>query len=336
MAAGPKYSYWDGCSTGGKQGLTEAQRYPADFNGIVEGDPASVFTHLMFGTIWPAEVTLKDPAGYIPPDKYPLLHRAVLDACDALDGVKDGLIEDPTRCHFDPQVLECRGAEGAACLTAPQVEAAKKIYAGAKNPRTGEQIFPGMSLGSELGWKGQAGGPKPMEIPNSYFRNLVFKNPAWDFRTLNFDGDVAEADRLHGAILNSYDPDLKAFEALGGKLIMYHGWSDPVIVPLESVNYYNSVVATMGGADKTEKFVRLFTVVPGMGHCANGEGPSTFDKVGPLEQWVEHGVAPEKIIASKGSRGPARMTRPLCPYPTVARWKGSGSTTDAANFVCGK
>lgn len=214
--AGPKNSYWNGCSTGGKQGLTEAQRYPADFNGIVEGDPASMFTHLMFGTIWPAEVTLKDPASYIPPEKFQLLHQAVLDACDALDGVKDGLIEDPTRCHFDPKVLECKGADGPTCLTAAQVDSARKIYAGPKNPRTGEQIFPGQAPGSELGWKGQAGGPKPMEIPYSYFRFLLFHDPNWDFRTLNFDKDVAESDRLHRAILDADDPDLKAFETTAG------------------------------------------------------------------------------------------------------------------------
>jgi feruloyl esterase len=330
---GPKFSYWNGCSTGGKQGLTEAQRFSVDYNGIVEGDPANMFTHLMFGTIWPAEVTLKDSASYIPPDKYPLIHRAVLDACDALDGVKDGLIEDPTRCHFDPKVLECKGPDGPGCLTGLQVESARKIYAGPRNPRTGEQIFPGQAPGSELGWTGQAGGPKPMEIPFSYFRYLLFQNPEWDFRTLNFDSDVARADRLHGSILDAADPNLKAFEAHGGKLIMYHGWSDPVIVPLVSVNYYNSVVAGMGGADKTEIFVRLF-MVPGMGHCGNGTGPNTFDKVGVIEQWVEHGKAPDEIIASHGSQGAGRMTRPLCPYPKVARWKGSGSTMDAANFAC--
>ena len=320
---GPKFSYWNGCSTGGKQGLTEAQRYPDDFNGIVEGDPASLFTHLMFGTIWPAEATLKDAASYIPPEKYQLIHRAVLEACDALDGVKDGLIEDPTRCRFDPKVLEC-------CLTAPQIEAVRKIYAGPTNPRTGEQIFPGLEPGSELSWKNLAGGPKPMEIPASYFRNLLFHDPAWDFRTLNFDSDVARADQLHGAILNADDPDLKAFAAHAGKLIMYHGWSDPVIAPMESVNYYNAVVAAMGGTAKTANFVRLF-MAPGMGHCANGEGPSAFDKMGALEEWVEHGAAPDRIVAHGHG-----LTRPLCPYPEVARWKGSGSTSEAANFTCVK
>jgi feruloyl esterase len=331
--AGPKYSYWNGCSTGGKQGLTEAQRYPADYNGIIEGDPANMFTHLMFGTIWPAEVTLKDPAGYIQPDKYALIHRAVLDACDALDGVKDGVIEDPTRCHFDPKVLECKGADTPTCLTGPQVEAAKRIYAGPRNPRTGEQIFPGQEPGSELGWKGQAGGPKPMEIPASYFKYLVFQNPAWDFRTLNFDSDVATAERLHQAVLDAVDPDLKAFEASGGKLIMYHGWSDPVIVPMESVNYYRSVVAKMGGEEQTQKFVRLF-MVPGMGHCGGGNGVNTFDKVGVLEQWVEHDVPPDQIIASRGTQGGSGLTHPLCPYPKVAHWKGTGSTKDAANYAC--
>jgi Tannase and feruloyl esterase len=172
-----------------------------------------------------------------------------------------------------------------------------------------------------------------MGIPLTYFQDLVFRNPDWDFRTLNFDSDVTLSDRLHGSILNADNPNLKAFEAHGGKLLMYHGWSDPLITPLVSVNYYNSVVAAMGGQEKTGRFVRLF-MEPGMGHCGGGPGPTEFDKIGVLEQWVEHGKAPDEIIASHGPQGSAGMTRPLCPYPEVARWKGSGSTMDAANFAC--
>jgi len=330
---GPQFSYWNGCSTGGKQGLTEAQRFPDDYNGIVAGAPANYWTHLMFGTMWPAEATLKDAASYIPPSKYPLIHKAALEACDALDGITDGILNDPTRCHFDPKALECKAADGPSCLTAAQVEAARKIYAGPTNPRAGKQVFPGLEPGSELGWRGVAGGPEPMGIPLSYFRNVLFKDPKWDFRTLNFDKDVARADKLDHGTLTAIDPHLKGFKAHGGKLIIYHGWNDPAITPLNTVNYYTSVLRAMGGPDKTKDFVRLF-MVPGMGHCGGGPGPDTFDKVGPLEQWVEHGVAPEKIVASHSTNGAVDMTRPLCPYPQVARWNGIGSTNDAANFVC--
>jgi feruloyl esterase len=330
---GPQLSYWNGCSKGGQQGLMEAQRYPDDYNGIIEGDPANFWTHLMFETMWPAEVSLKDPANYIPPSKYELIHKAALDACDKLDGVQDGLIEDPTRCHFDPKTLECTGPDSPTCLTAPQVESARKIYMGPRNPRTGKQIFPGEEPGSELEWGGLAAGPEPMGIPVSYFKYVLFKNPDWKWQTLNFDQDVALADKLDANILNAMNPNLKAFKAHGGKLLMYHGWSDPAIVPLVSVHYYQSIVKAMGGAARTEDFARLF-MVPGMYHCGGGPGTDDFDKVGVLEQWVEKGVAPEKIIAAHKTKGVVDMTRPLCPYPKFAHWSGSGSTNDAANFAC--
>jgi feruloyl esterase len=322
---GPRFSYWNGCSTGGKQGLTEAQRYPDDYNGIAEGDPASYWTHLMFGIMWPAEV-LKD--NDVPREKFMLLHKAVLEACDKLDGLQDGILEDPRVCRFDPKALECAGPDAPTCLTPAQVESVRKLYAGAKSPRTSAQIFPGLELGSELTWHGQAG-----SIPVTYFKYVLFKNPDWEWQTLNFDQDLALADRLHANILNATNPDLKAFKAHNGKLLMYHGWNDTVIVPGVSVDYYNSVLKKMGGAAKTQDFVRLF-MIPAMGHCQGGPAPDTFDKVGVLEQWVEKGVAPDKIMASHRSQGAVDMTRPLCPYPQVARWKGSGSTNDAENFAC--
>jgi feruloyl esterase len=328
-----RFSYWNGCSTGGKQGLTEAQRFPRDYNGIAEGNPASFWTHLMFACMWPAKATLVDPASYIPPSKYPLIHDAALKACDALDGVVDGIINDPRLCHFDPKVLECKDSDAPTCLTPPQVEAARKIYAGPTNPRSREQIFPGLEPGSELGWRNQAGGPEPMTIPMSFFRYVLFKNPQWDFRNLNFDRDVALADKTAGKILNATDPNLRAFQASGGKLLMYHGWADNLIAPRESVNYYQNVLSAMGGLKETEGFARLF-MMPGVGHCGGGSGPDDFDKIGVLEQWVEHGSAPDTIIATHRTNGVVDMTRPLCPFPQVAQWKGSGNTNDAANFVC--
>ena len=273
---GPRFSYWNGCSTGGRQGLKEAQRFPRDYDGIIAGAPANFRTHLVAGLLWVAHATLKDPASYIPLGKYPLIHNAVLDACDALDGVKDGVLEDPTRCHFDPKVLECKGDDASTCLTAPQVEAARKIYAPATNPRTGKEIFPGIAPGSELGWAALAGGPEPF-VTTDHFKYVVFKDPKWDWRTLNFDSDVDLADKLDNGTINAIDPNLKEFVGHGGKLLMYHGWSDPLIAPQNSVNYYKSVVAAMGGAGKTEGSVRLF-MAPGMGHCGGGDGPNRSEE----------------------------------------------------------
>jgi feruloyl esterase len=330
---GPRLSYWTGCSSGGKQGLKEAQRFPADYDGIVAGAPANFWTHLSAGDLWTGIATLKDPASYIPKEKYPLIHKAALDACDALDGVKDGLIEDPMRCRFDPKTLLCTGDDGPACLTAAQVEAAKKIYAGAKNPRTGHEIFPGLEPGSELGWAPLAGGPDPLPIVADHFKYVVFKDPNWDFRTLNLDRDVELADTTDNGLLNATDPNLKKFFDRRGKILLYHGWNDQLIAPRNTINYYNTVLAATGGPAKAADSVRLF-MVPGMAHCAGGEGTSSFDALSAVEQWVENGKAPNEIIASHLSAGVADRTRPLCVYPQVAQYKGTGSIDDAANFVC--
>ena len=328
----PRVAYWNGCSTGGRQGLKEAQQYPSDFDGIIAGAPANFRTHLQIGQIWTASATLKDPASFIPPSKYPLIHKAAVEACDALDGVKDGILENPSRCHFDTKVLECKGEDGPTCLTAPQVEAARKIYAGAKNPRTGLQIWPGLMPGSELGWGQTAGGPEPIGLAMEYFKYVVFEDPNWDWRTFNFDTDTARTEKLEYG-MNATDPNLKQFVGHGGKLLLYHGWSDQLITPLNSISYYKSVADTMGGASKTADFARLF-LVPGMGHCGGGEGPNSFDAVSTLEQWVEKGKAPEQMIASHVTNGTVDRTRPLCPYPQVATWKGAGSTDAAGSFVC--
>jgi len=331
-----KLAYWNGCSTGGKQGLTEAQRYPADYDGVVAGAPANYITHLQAGSIYESWVALKDgmnSPGYIPPAKYAVLHRAALDACDAKDGVLDGVIADPRRCHFDPKTIQCSGADAPGCLTAPQVKTAQLLYAGAKYA-DGKQIFPGFEVGSELGWGGMAAGPEPISIGDGFFRYMVFGDPKWDFRTLDVDRDTRTADQKLGSIVNAIDPSLKAFEDHGGKIIMYHGWSDQAIAPGNSVNYYNSVVAAMGGQQQTQQFLRLF-MVPGMTHCQGGAGPNVFDAVTSLEQWRENNTPPARIIATHSTANAIDNTRPLCPYPQVAIYKGSGNTTDAANFVCG-
>ena len=248
------------------------------------------------------------------------------------DGVKDGVLEDPTRCKFDPKVLECKGADGPGCLTASQVEAARKIYTPTTNPRTKQQIFPPLEPGSELGWGAKAG-PQPFSTASSYWRYVVFKDPNWDYRTFDFDSDVALSDRIAKDILNATNPDLKIFFEHDGKLLQYHGWSDPLISPGNSINYYESVLETMGAASKVNESYRLF-MIPGMAHCHDGDGPNQFDTISALEQWVEKGKAPDQVIASRIRDGKTDRTRPLCPYPKVAIYKGTGSTDDAANFSC--
>src|SRR5579871_528133 len=325
----PKYSYWNGCSAGGRQGLKEAQKFPNDYDGSIAGAPANR-TAL---ALWIAFAELKDPASYIPKEKYPLVHHAVLEACDALDGVKDGLIENPTRCHFDPNALLCKGADNASCLTAPQVEAVRKIYSPATNPHTGQVIAPSLVPGSELGWGVLGAGPGPSQVILDQYQYVAFKDPNWDWHTFDFDKDVARTETPDILVMNATDPNLKAFFSHNGKLLLYHGWSDPNITPLTTIQYYKSVMDTMGGSAKTSNNIRLF-LEPGMGHCGGGEGPNIFDKVGALEQWVEKGEAPDVMIASRINNTTVTRTRPLCPYPQVAQYKGSGSTDNAKNFVC--
>jgi len=330
--AAPKLSYWTGCSAGGKQGLMEAQRYPADFDGIVAGSPAADWTGRALSAIRVAAAAHIDEASYIPPAACPMIHAAVLQQCDAADGVKDGLLENPSTCAFDPGVLACKaGGDGANCLTAPQVTAARAIYASVVSAAT-KRTIPGLARGSELGWATWAG-PQPLGIAYEHFRYVVFKDPAWDFHRFRADTDVPRADETDAGVLNALNPNLKPFFDRGGKLIQYHGWSDPQISPFSSVQYFRSVADRLGGAAKIEKSYRLF-MVPGMGHCSGGEGPNSFDALGALEQWVEQKKAPERLIASRLRGGQVERTRPLCPFPQVAVHDGKGSIDDAASFSC--
>jgi feruloyl esterase len=345
------FSYWVGCSSGGRQGLKEAQRFPDDYDGIVAGAPANYWTHKSVQQLGVGHATLIDPASYIQPEKYGLIQRAVLTSCDTLDGVEDGVIEDPRRCEFDPGVLECAAPDpvvagdpadaaekgGTAdgdppeCLTPAQVEAARRIYAPATNPRTGEEIFPGLEPGSENGWAGLAAGPEPATAASDYYKFVVFEDPDWDFRTLDFDEDVALADATDNGLINANDPDIRPFVDRGSKLLMWHGWSDGVVAPRNTIAYLERVQSVVG--DDTSESVRLF-MAPGVGHCRGGAGPDTFDLLTTLEQWVEEGAAPDRIVASRIEGGDVVRTRPLCPYPQVARYSGSGSTDEESSFVC--
>jgi feruloyl esterase len=353
----PKHSYFSSCSNGGRQALMEAQRYPADYDGIIAGAPANNFTHLLTGGLWDMQATTSEPASYIPAGKIPAIEAAALAACDALDGVKDGVIDDPSRCQFDPAVLLCSGPESNTCLTQPQITALKKIYSGPRNSK-GEQLFPGYSPGGETGfngWQGWISGNAPGKsiqsaFGNNFFQNMVYDDAAWDYHRFDIDHSPKVADDKVAAILNATDPDLKRFQKHGGKLIVYHGWSDAAIPPLNAVNYYQTVVSKMG-AKEAASFVRLY-MVPGMQHCSGGPGPNVFgqstvaegdpqhDMSAALERWVEQGTAPAEIVATKfkgdtPASGVLR-TRPLCAYPLVARWKGNGSSDDAASFACVK
>jgi feruloyl esterase len=332
-ATAPRLAYWNGCSSGGKQGLKEAQQFPEDYDGIVAGAPANYWTHLMAQIVSVAQAVRKDPASQIPQIKYAAIHSAVLAQCDALDRVKDGLLEDPRICRFDPEMLRCKGADDPGCLTAPQVEALKVVYAPIRNPRTGRTIYPGLSVGSEAGW-GEL--PQPFSIAESHFKFIVFGRPDWDFRTFDVDRDLAKADDIDQTLgqFVANNPDLSAFKKRGGKLLQYHGWNDQQIAAQNSIDYYESVVVRMGGKAQVADFYRLF-MVPGMMHCGGGEGATDrFDTVAALEQWVERGVAPNRIVASHQTNGAIDRTRPLCPYPQVAQWKGAGSPDAAESFEC--
>jgi hypothetical protein len=354
----PAHSYFAGCSDGGREALMEAQRFPADYDGIIAGAPANQWTRLLSKSAADTQALESDAASYIPASKIHAISTAVLAACDAQDGVADGIVSDPTRCHFDPASLLCKDGASDACLTAPQIAGLKTVYAPLRNGR-GEAIYPGYEPGGEEGFGGwglwitgqHPGGSLQYAFSTGYFSNMVF-DPSWDYRRFNVDAALAAAVTKTAAALDATDANLTPFRARGGKLILDHGWSDAAIPPRGTVDYYNAVIAAMGRS-AAESFVRLY-MAPGLQHCAGGPGPDSFRQFGPLsdasdprhdmttalEQWVEKGVAPGAIVATKYARpfdasSAVKMTRPLCPWPQAAVYKGSGDTNDAANFVCG-
>jgi feruloyl esterase len=334
----PQYSYFTGCSGGGGQGLSEAQRYPSDYNGIVSGAPANYPTRMWPGELWPAWFTHKDPANLIPPDKLPMIQASAIRACDSDDGVKDGIIRDPRTCQFDPMSIQCRDGDAPDCLTAGQVASVKAIYGGLKDPTTGSQFWPGFEPGGEAGWDSHIGGA--FGTPLAYFKYFYLGNPAWDWHSFDMTDSgnmqlMYDADVKMRPVLNSTDPDISSFKRTGGKLILYHGWSDSFIAPRNSIAYYESVSTLQGGEKPANDFFRLF-MVPGMMHCGGGNGPNTFDTLKALENWVEKGQPPDSIIASHaGQDGKTDRTRPLCAYPQVEVYKGTGDINDAASFTCG-
>lgn len=322
------------CGGGGRSAITEIQRYPDDLDMAMVGGLDTNSTHHTLGQMWVWQATHKDAASFIPPEKYSILNKAALEACDAKDGAKDGLIQDPTKCKFDPGVVECKNGDGPGCLTKAQVEAARKIYSPVINPRTKQYLIGPLMPGSELAW-GVMAGAQPFPYSVEFFRYLVFKDANWDYKTrpINFDSDVALADAPENQIINANDPDLSKFLGHGGKLLLLGGWNDTAIAPSTNYDYYNAVVAKMGG--KAKDSVRLF-MIPGMGHCPGGNGPSTFDidSLSLLDQWRNSGKAPDQLIAQHRINGQPDRKILVCAYPKVAVFKGSGDMNDPANFVC--
>ena len=350
------HAYFDSCSDGGREALMEAQRFPADYDGILAGAPANAWSTMIASGVSGIQTQINDPRAFISDLKLQAIQKAALDACDAQDGVKDGVIADPAKCHFDSNVLLCKAGENLDCLTHPQLIALNTIYEGSKDSH-GKLIFPGFTMGDETGWREWVTGSAPgasssVQYVQNYFRYMVTGDPKWNVLTANVDEALNLSREKSAADLDSTNPDLSKFSARGGKLILYHGWNDQAISPWNTIAYYKQVQQTMG-AQKTESFTRLY-MVPGMEHCYGGPGATAFGQFGigtakgpsnglfdSLQNWVEKGAPDDAVFATKyapgadGAMKPA-MTRPLCAYPAVATYSGTGDPMDAANFACTK
>ena len=340
FGAKPTRSYYEGCSTGGRQGLILAQRFPDDFDGLVIGAPVLNFSGTMTGYMQMAQALAKAP---IPYAKLQLLAEKIYAQCDEKDGLKDGLIDDPRQCQFCPScdLPQCaEGTDKADCFTAAQLTTLQKIYGEVKSQ--GKRIFPGWPIGAEIagpngrsGWDNwiinEKGQPTiGQSFSESFFRYLAFKNPNFKFADFDFAQDPQRLEWIHN-VLDATDPDLARLQKRGGKVLMYYGWADQALNARMGVEYYESVLQTLGANAKD--FFRLF-MVPGMFHCGGGVGCGSFDKLTPLIQWTENGKAPDSLPAAQIVNGKTVRTRPLCPYPQVAKYKGRGSVDDAANFEC--
>ncbi len=328
----PRFSYWNGCSAGGRQGMKEAQRFPADYDGIIAGAPGLDWTGRAGQALRSEKVLATNEAARLPAAARELLHRAALAACDSSDGLADGLISDPERCAFDPAVVQCRQGAGTDCLTPAQVATARLIYSSPPNPRT-KRAVPGLMPGSELGWTDLGWTASARATGLDQFRFIVFGDPEWTVRRFDFDRDIARAEAGDDDTINALNPNLGRFFARGGRLIQYHGWSDPQISAGISPQYYKRAADLYGGIPAIQDSYRLF-MAPGMGHCSGGAGPNTFDMLAALEAWVERGQPPDRIVASHSTNGVVDRTRPLCPYPQIAVYRGSGDVNAAGSFDC--
>lgn len=356
--AAPKRAYFYGCSTGGHQAYAEMQRYPEDFDGVIAGAPGNNRVRLNAGFLWQFLANRRRGAEaepILPAHKLPAITKAVVAACDGLDGVTDGVIDDPRSCTFDPASMLCASSDEPGCLTQPQIEAFERMSRGARNLRTGEQIYPGWPRGSEAlttlpdgrpssGWHQYWGGAEPTRV--NFWRYWLFNDPQWDWWSFDFDRHMSLADETLGSLIDQNSVVLDTFKRRGGKAVVFQGWQDPVVNALDTIAYVDRLRARQG-ATETDGFFRLF-LVPGMGHCSGGTGATVFGNSGErppvvdvdhdllmaLDAWVEQGLAPERVIAARVENGRTTRTRPLCAYPKRAVYAGIGSTDDAASFVC--
>jgi feruloyl esterase len=357
--ASARYAYFAGCSTGGAQAMEEAQFYPGDYDGVVAGAPGMSYAHLILSFLWGLKAASAYPDSLIPPDKLALLHRAVEDQCGDPAGKKLSILDDPLACHFDPRRLQCQASDGPVCLTAHQVQTALAIYQGPRNPRTGAQIYPGLAYGSEFsdkpgqfnalayGWGGIQG-PLAQAFAIPILGEMVFHDADWDWRTFDWDHDVDTVDRRVAEDITALNPDLRAFAAHGGKLIIYQGWGDPINGQTLPIDYRAAVIAKVqrdqgvsrGAAVRdVDGFLRLF-MAPGMAHCVGGPGPNRFDALNAVRAWVETDTAPDVLIATRpakpdlGGSFTRPVVRPLCAYPAIARWTGAGDANRPDEFTC--
>jgi len=333
----PRYSYFNGCSTGGRQGLMEAQRYPQDYDGILSASPAINWPKLMMQSIW-GSVVESNTGNPVPACKLATATTAAIAACDEIDGVKDGVIEDPHRCTFDPKVLVGTSAGECGSFTQADTDVIRKIW---KGPTREDGSFlwygqsPGADLNSLAATQGTPLKARGFNFTQDWLKSWITQNPQFDWTTITpamYQQLWDQSIEQYGIVIGTDNPDLTEYKNHGGKLIVWHGWADPLITADGTVDYYNRVTQRMGGAKETSTFARLF-LAPGVGHCGGGAGPAPTGQLDALLAWVEDGKAPETLNASRQNGGTTR-TRPLCQYPLVAKYKGSGSTDDAANFIC--
>jgi len=329
----PAFSYWNGCSTGGRQGLIAAQRFPDEYDGLVIGAPAINWDRFIPAELWPQLVAMRTTGGPIAASKLTAVTKAAIAACDATDGVKDGIIDDPRKCTYDPKALVCRaGDDPAGCLSLQEADAVRKIWNGPTTP-AGKRLWFGLERGAPLG---PLAGALAFPIASTHFQLWIHQDPMFDWRTLTdaqFETDFkASQDKFHD-VIGTDDPDLQGFRRSGGKMIIWHGEADPLIFPRGTVNYFDRVIAQNGGRRQVDEFARLF-LAPGVGHCGGGDGPNPTGVFDLVVNWVEKGVAPATVPATRRRQDGTVVSRPLCPYPAVARWNGRGSPDETVNFSC--
>lgn len=335
---GPSLSFWNSCSTGGRQGLMEAYRYPEDYDAISAMAPANPMTSLMAQTMWAGIQPYRTQGAALSVPKLSLVHKAAVAQCDKLDGLEDGLIGRPNACGFDPGTLQCRAGDGEDCLSAEQVGTVRALYGGVRDPKTGAQLLPGWPVGAEMQLAAIISAPQPFPVALTYYSMLVFGDrPGWDYKTFDFARDTELGRQFGASILDVPHDGLGPFFARGGKLLLSHGWNDGLIPASNSLRFYGDLYRALP-APAAQQQLRLF-MVPGMDHCAGGEGTSEFDTLGTIDAWASTGVAPSRIIAARGDSAPNAphlppISRPLCPWPLYAKYDGKGDPANAASFAC--